>query len=88
MDGCTWWFDGWWRECCDRHDSAYLTDSVTLFTHVDLGICVLETAPSMIAFVLAIMIATLMVVGTAAWWTLRYRLLSVLEKPPIRDDLE
>lgn len=22
-DGCTDWFNGWWRQCCDVHDLAY-----------------------------------------------------------------
>jgi hypothetical protein len=22
-DGCSWWFDGCWRECCEIHDYEY-----------------------------------------------------------------
>ena len=24
MDYCSWWFEGWWSDCCKAHDEAYL----------------------------------------------------------------
>lgn len=65
-DGCTHWFDGTWRHCCEAHDLAYFTDSVTLQSHIDLGVCVAQTSggPAM---------GLLMAIATAIWWLVRHR---------------
>ena len=30
-DGCTMWFDGTWRSCCDKHDKRYENKRITKF---------------------------------------------------------
>lgn len=65
-DGCTFWFDGWWRHCCDQHDQAYLDGTVTLQTHIDLGQCVAQTTGGLA-------MGLLMMIATTVWWWLKHR---------------
>lgn len=65
-DGCTNWFDGTWRHCCDAHDAAYAAGTVSLQSHLDLGACVAVTSGGPL-------MGALMAVGTALWWIVRHR---------------
>ena len=65
-DGCTLWLDGTWRQCCEAHDLAYFTDTVTLQSHIDLGICVAQTSGGPI-------LGLLMALATLLWWLFRHR---------------
>lgn len=66
-DGCTYWFDGDWRHCCDVHDYAYAMDTVSLQTHIDLGLCVAGTSGGII-------MGIIMALAAIVWWLLRYKL--------------
>ena len=68
-DGCTLWPDLWYRACCDAHDLAYATDSVDTQTHLDLGLCVIQTAP-VGSGLFADVIGALMAAATKLWWRL------------------
>ena len=63
-DGCTHWFDGDWRHCCDAHDAAYDTGLVTLQIHVELGQCVAQTSGGLV-------LGVLMMAATSIWWLIR-----------------
>lgn len=65
-DGCTYFIDGTWRHCCDSHDAAYATNTVTLQSHIDLGICVAQTTGGPL-------LGLLMALATLLWWLLRHR---------------
>lgn len=60
-DGCTYWFDGSWRHCCEAHDLAYFTNTVTLQTHIELGQCVAQTSGGLA-------MGVIMMIATIAWW--------------------
>ena len=47
-DGCTGWFDGTWRHCCEAHDAA----GVSLESNLELARCVAERSPGMAAIML------------------------------------
>lgn len=51
-DGCTLWFDGNWRHCCDVHDVAYTTSSGKLMADFDLAVCVAQTGHPGIALIM------------------------------------
>lgn len=42
-DGCTLWFDGVWRSCCDAHDLAYGAGVDKVIADIDLARCVAGT---------------------------------------------
>lgn len=65
-DGCTLWFDGSWRHCCDTHDAAYAAGTVDLTTHLDLAACVAATGWPLIGLIMG--------AATAIWWVVRYRI--------------
>lgn len=65
-DGCTFWFDGDWRQCCEAHDQAYLDGTVTIATHFELGACVAQTSGGLT-------MGLAMCAATALWWILRGR---------------
>jgi hypothetical protein len=65
-DGCTHWFDGTWRHCCEAHDLAYSVGAVTLQTHIDLGTCVVHAGGGLL-------MGIAMAVATAIWWAFRRR---------------
>lgn len=65
-DGCTGWFDGTWRHCCDAHDAAYAAGEVTLQTHIELGQCVAQTSGGLL-------MGVAMFLATALWWAVRHR---------------
>lgn len=44
-DGCTGWFDGSWRACCDLHDLAYAIGADKLQADWALFQCVLPHSP-------------------------------------------
>lgn len=75
-DGCTDWIDsiGPWsfRHCCTRHDEPFLDGSVTLTDHVDLGLCVIQSAPWW-GIPVALVMGPLMVGATTAWWLHRHK---------------
>lgn len=60
-DGCTLWFDGAWRHCCEAHDLAYETNAVTLQSHVELGQCVAQTDGGLL-------MGVVMMIATTLWW--------------------
>jgi hypothetical protein len=66
-DGCTLWFDGVWRHCCEAHDQAYLDQSVTLMTHVDLGVCVVQASGNLT-------VGIGMAAATCLWWIIVHKL--------------
>lgn len=51
-DGCTLWFDGVWRHCCDIHDAAYVAGGDKLAADWHLLSCVAETGNGPIAIVM------------------------------------
>jgi len=54
-DGCTLWFNGDWRACCDAHDAAYAVVSAPLdkvIADLDLARCVAETGHGLMALVM------------------------------------
>lgn len=65
-DGCTYWFNGSWGHCCSAHDLAYTTNTVTLQSHIDLGVCVAQTSGGPL-------MGILMAVATTVWWLARRR---------------
>jgi hypothetical protein len=69
-DGCTGWFDGWpwasWRHCCDIHDGAYLDGTVSLQSHYELGVCVVQAGGGVV-------MGTMMALATTWWWWIRHR---------------
>jgi hypothetical protein len=65
-DGCTFWFNGDWAACCWAHDSAYDNDAVTIWSHIDLGICVAQTSGGFL-------MGLLMAVATTLWWLIKHR---------------
>lgn len=72
-DGCTWWPDLWYRPCCDAHDLVYATDTVTWWSHIELGACVVTSAPEGVGLV-AVIVGGLMAAATTAWWAVKHRL--------------
>lgn len=42
-NGCTLWFDGVWRQCCDLHDLAYAAGTDKILADLDLARCVAQT---------------------------------------------
>lgn len=65
-DGCTYWIDGTWRKCCEIHDLAYSTGTVTLQSHLDLGACVSHSGGGVV-------MGVAMAVATTIWWQLMHR---------------
>lgn len=63
-DGCTYWFDGTWRHCCEAHDLAYATETVTLQSHLELGLCVAQTSGGAV-------MGAIMALATTVWWVAR-----------------
>lgn len=71
---CTRFLDGWpewlggrgdeWLACCVAHDVAYATDTVSFWTHVELGQCVLESGGWILAPIVAVV--------TLFWWLHRH----------------
>lgn len=51
-DGCTLWFDGAWRHCCDAHDLAYSQFADKLQSDLDLALCVAKTGHGAVALVM------------------------------------
>jgi hypothetical protein len=70
-DGCTGFIDGWWRACCDEHDQAYLDNTVTLWTHLELGWCVAFASEHPLLMVAGLLIGLLMAAATTLWWLIR-----------------
>lgn len=68
MDGCTHWFDGWWRHCCDAHDLDYINDTVSFMSHFNLFACVAESAPVWWLTWASIAIGFIMFIATLLWW--------------------
>lgn len=60
-DGCTYFFDGDWRHCCDAHDAAYASHTVSAWSHVDLGLCVAQTSGGPV-------LGAFMAAATLLWW--------------------
>lgn len=63
-DGCTGWFDGTWRYCCDIHDGAYLEQVSKFQADWDLFICVTNHDP---------VAAILMFIGVTLFGWIWYR---------------
>lgn len=53
-DGCTGWFDGSWRHCCDLHDLAYSLGVDKLTADLDLFECVVNAGHPVIAGIMLI----------------------------------
>lgn len=70
-DGCTGWIDGigsWsFRHCCETHDRPFLDNTVSFTDHLDLGLCVIQSAPWW-AMPIALVMGPLMAAGTTLWW--------------------
>lgn len=70
-DGCTGWFDGFWRHCCDAHDKAGL-EAVTVFdwwqASKDLEDCVAAAGAPLMGFIMA---AGTAVFGLVLFWLRR-----------------
>lgn len=66
-DGCTMWFDGNWRECCDAHDLAYAVHFDKFQADIALGWCVAQHGHPVIGL---IMFAGVAVFGVI-WWARR-----------------
>lgn len=67
-DGCTGWFDGSWRTCCDVHDAAFLAgQGWPEFFEANWGLaqCVAATGGWPIA---AVMLAGVTLVGAPFYW--------------------
>ncbi|WP_099868240.1 hypothetical protein [Pararhizobium haloflavum] len=73
MDGCTYWIDGWWRSCCDAHDVDYLNGAVNIGSHLDLGLCVIQSAPNPALAAGGVVIGGVMALATTAWWLIKHR---------------
>lgn len=65
-DGCTGWFDGTWRGCCDAHDLAYAMQLDRLQADIALGWCVAQHGHPVMGL--------LMLVGVAAFGGALYAL--------------
>jgi hypothetical protein len=65
-DGCTGFFDGSWRHCCDAHDRAYELGTLTWRTHLELGQCVSQSEGG-------ILIGLAMFLATLLWWLVKHR---------------
>lgn len=52
VDGCTGFFDGVWRHCCDIHDIDYTLGVDKLFADLKLAACVADTGNPVIAIVM------------------------------------
>lgn len=66
-DGWPAWLGGTgdeWLGCCMAHDHAFDAGTVTLWTHVELGHCVLEAGGWIMAPIMAL--------ATIGWWLLRH----------------
>lgn len=53
-NGCTGWFDGTWKHCCDVHDIAYASGADKLVSDFELAKCVAETGNGWMAFIMLI----------------------------------
>lgn len=51
-DGCTLWFDGVWRHCCDVHDIAYEIGADKAVADLELAVCVAKTGNAGMAFLM------------------------------------
>ena len=51
-DGCTGWFDGNWRHCCDIHDYSYYILNDKFLSDIDLMVCVLQTGNGIMALLM------------------------------------
>lgn len=51
-NGCTGWFDGVWRHCCDAHDLDYALGVDKLQADLALAACVTDTGHPIIALVM------------------------------------
>lgn len=65
LDGCTGWFDGNWRHCCDAHDIAWAQGADFFGSNIDLAVCVAQTGNPIVAL---IMLAGVTFIG----WILYY----------------
>lgn len=51
-DGCTLWFDGVWRACCDAHDVAYSAFADKVQSDLELALCVARTGHGAMALIM------------------------------------
>jgi len=52
LDGCTMWFDGIWKHCCDAHDIAWYEGQDFFSSNFDLAMCVAETGRPVMSFIM------------------------------------
>lgn len=52
MNYCTWWFDGWWGQCCHLHDIAYSTGVVKSIADLALQNCVASVGAPIISWIM------------------------------------
>ena len=53
-DGCSYWFDGNWKHCCDLHDLAYIYSTGKLEADWELFQCVAGTGNPIMGFIMFI----------------------------------
>ena len=63
-DGCTMWFDGVWRACCDAHDFAYTYGANKILADLDLATCVAKTGHGAMGLVMLAGVT----IGGWYWW--------------------
>ena len=51
-DGCTLWFNGDWRQCCDWHDFQYATGIPKVTADLDLAACVAHTGHGIMGLIM------------------------------------
>lgn len=66
-DGCTGFWDGTWRACCDLHDTAYTVGGSKLDADLDLLACVFPHSP----LAAAVMFIGVTIFGWLWWWRAR-----------------
>ena len=48
MNYCTLWPEGWWAQCCSRHDDDYLNGVDKLISDENLMYCVFNSSPEIL----------------------------------------
>ena len=72
-DYCTFWLEGWWAQCCQAHDDAYLAQSGQALADSDLLACVAQSAPTPVLAAVSVVIAGLMYAGVRVFGARFYR---------------
>jgi hypothetical protein len=70
---CTWFWDGWWGDCCKWHDVAYAELAPKLLADFSLGLCIATSGTEWWQITASVLIGVLALAGVSAFGWLFYR---------------